>query len=205
MSINYEYDENAASHADDVANRIDSNGMYVGVFKRVSAVESSKGTKGVSFEFDAPGGGSAEWTCWTAKQDEDGNEKTLFGLNQVQAMMSILGVKGLRSKTGKVSEWIDGKKAEVDGERFFDLEGKNIGVVLQKELYSKDNGGEGYRMNLFGTFHAETKLTASEIRERKTEPKKLEKMVSSVKTKDSRINKTNESAQPSIGVEAGSY
>jgi hypothetical protein len=204
MSINYDYDENAASHSDDVANRIDKCGAYIGSFKRVNAFTSSKGTEGIHFEFDVPGGGLTSFDCYTRKE-ENGQPKTLFGLNQVQAMMAILKVRGLQSKPGKIEEWVDGKKVEGEGEVFPDLENKRIGLVLQQELYTKNNGQDGYRMNLFGVFDPESRLTASEIKDRKVQPEKLERMLRGLKVKDSRKAKENEPVQPSINVGAGDY
>ena len=205
MSINYDYDENAGAHADDVANRIDQCGAYIGEFTVVNAMESSKGTQGIHFEFTSPGGGTASFDCWTEKTDDDGNPKTLFGLNQVQAMMSILGVRGLKSEPGEVEEWVDGKRVKVEGDRFPALEKKKIGLVLQRENYSKQDNSDGFRMNLFGVFHAESRLTASEIKERKVAPEKLEKMLRGLKTKDSRVARIAEPAQPPMGAAAGGY
>jgi hypothetical protein len=205
MSTNYDFDEAAASRSDDVANRIDQCGAFIGTFKKVNAFLSSKGTEGIHFEFDVPGGGAASFDCYTRKMDENGNPKTLFGLNQVQAMMAILKVRGLQSKPGKVEVWEDGKKVEADGDVFPDLEGKRIGLVLQKELYDKNNGEDGFRMNLFGVFDAESRLTASEIKERKAQPEKLERMLRGLKVKDSRKAKIAEPAQPSLNVGAGDY
>lgn len=208
MSTSYDYDEAASAHADDVANRIDQCGAFIGAFKKVEAVTSKKGTEGIHFEFDAPGGGSASFDCWTRKEDEDTHQtKTLFGLNQVQAMMAILGVRGLKAAPGKVGAYDEdtNKRIEIDGEVFPDLIGKQIGLVLQRENYSKTVGGEGYRMNLFGVFHPTSRLTASELKDRKVVPEKLEKMMRGLKTKDSRTTSVPEPAQPAIGAAAGGY
>ena len=197
MSTNYDFDPDAAGKADDVASRIDTSAAYIGRFKNVFAVESSKGTHGVTVEFQSPGGGSADFTLWTEK--EDGTK--VFGWNQLQAMMQILGLRGLRAVPGKFEAYDAdaGKRIEQDGEVFPDLLDRDIGLVLQKELYTKNNGQEGYRMNLFGVFHATSRLTASEIKERKVQPEKLEKMLRGLKNKDSRRAVSSEPAQPSVG------
>ena len=200
----YDYDEKAASHADDVANRIDTGGPYIGVFKRAEAtVSAQKGTEGITLEFEVPGGGSVENTLWTRKSDGS----SIFGDNMVQAIRLILGVKGsMNSVPGKVMVWEEGKKVEADGEVFPQLCGKRIGVVFQKELFTKNNGQEGWRMNLYGVFDADSKLTASEIKEGVKEPKKLERLVRSAqKVKDSRVAAAAEPAQPAVGAAAGDY
>ena len=200
----YDYDEKAASHADDVANRIDTGGPYIGIFKRAEAtVSAQKGTEGIVLEFEVPGGGSVENTLWTRKADGS----AIFGDSMVQAIRLILGVKGSMSSTsGKVMVWEEGKKVEADGEVFPQLCGKRIGVVFQKELFTKNNGQEGWRMNLYGVFDADSKLTASEIKEGVKEPKKLERLVRSAqKVKDSRVAAAAEPAQPAVGAAAGDY
>jgi hypothetical protein len=203
-TVEYGYDEKEAGHADDIANRIDQNAAYIGSFKRASAVTSSqKGTKGINFTFESPGGGDASFTLWTKRSDGT----SIFGMNLVQAMMLIVGVKGLRSEPGKVMEYDAdvGRSVEVDGERFPSLEGKRIGAIFQKELYTKNDNSEGWRMNLYGVFAADSRLTASEIKEGKTVPVKLERMLRGLKTKDSRKAKTNEPAQAALGLPAGDY
>lgn len=203
MTTSYEYDPEGAGKADDVASRIDTNGAFIGRFKDVHAIKSERtGTEGIHFEFTSPGGGSANFDVYTRKSDGTAT----FGMNQINAMMSILGLRGLTTKTGKFDAFVDGKRQEVEGETFPDLMDKDIGLVLQKELYTGNNGKEGFRMNLYGIFHPVSRLTASEIKDKKTTPEKLEKMLRSVKTKDTRVAVTAEPAQPSAaGVTEGGY
>lgn len=205
MTTSYDYDAESGSKADDVAGRIDSNGPYIGQFKDVHAIVSAqKKTEGIRFEFISPGGGACSFDLWTRK--EDGT--AVFGMNYVNAMMTIFGLRGLKTVTGKYEayDFDQGKRVEVEGEIFPDLMNKDIGLVLQKELYTKGDGKESFRMGLFGVFQASTRLTASELKDKKTQPEKLEKMTRSVKTKDSRTAVTAEPAQPSAaGVQAGGY
>lgn len=201
MGMNYDYDEEAAGHADDFVNRIDQSGSYIGQFIQASALVTKNGGHGIHFEFEVTGGTTVGFDIYT--QAADGTK--WGGYNQLQAIQTILGIKGLHSKAGKVQGWVDGKRGEVDGEYFPDLLNKRIGVVLQREDYTNNSGKDSYRMLLQGQFHAETRLTASEIRERKTEPKKLEKMMRGLKNKDSRMKKDVEPSQPAIGADAGSY
>lgn len=202
MSVSYDYDENSAGKADDVANRIDKSDAYIGKFKNAHAIKSANtGTEGIHFEFEAPGGGNAGFDVYTRKAD--GSQ--IFGGNQVNAMQAVLGLRGLRSQPGKHNAFVEGKLVEVDGEVFPDLCGKDIGLVLQKEHYTKSDGNHSFRMNLFGVFQASTKLTASELKDRKTTPEKLPKMLRGLKDKDSRVAATPEPSQPTVGAESGSY
>lgn len=201
MTTNYEYDPDAASKADDVASRIDTSAAYIGQLKIAHAFKASTGTEGIHFEFVSPGSGSAGFDIYTRKNDGT----PVFGMNQLQAMMMILGLRGLRAESGKFEAYDAdvGKRTERDGEIFPELCGKDIGLVLQKEKYTKNDEKEGYRMNLFGIFHPIARLTASELKDRKTQPEKLEKMLRSLKDKDSRRVVTAEPAQPAVGTEGG--
>jgi hypothetical protein len=204
MTTSYEYDPEAGSKADDVASRIDTSAPYIGRFKTAHTIKSERtGTEGIHFEFNSPGGGSASFDVYTRK--EDGTPT--FGWNQVQAMMTVLGLRGLRSVLGKFEQYdFDaGKRVEVEGEIFPDLCEKDIGLVLQKELYTKGDGKEGFRMNLYGIFHPVSRLTASELKDRKTQPEKIEKMLRSLKTKDSRKAVAPEPSQPAVGAGEGGY
>lgn len=201
-TVSYDFNADDAAKADNVASRIDQSGAYIGRFKSVNTMKSAnKGTQGVHFEFDSPGGGSASFDLWTKK--EDGT--SVFGVNQLQAMQAVLGLKGLNSVTGRYEAFVDGKRQEVMGQVFPTLQDRDIGLVLQKELYTKGDGKEGFRMNLFGVFHPVSRLTASEIKEGKTTPEKVEKMVRGLKTKDSRVAQVAEPSQPAVGADAGTY
>jgi hypothetical protein len=202
--MNYEYDEEAASHAEDFANRIDENGLYIGRFKRADAIESANtGTKGIEFEFEMPGGGNATFSLYTEKSDGT----RLFGFNKVMALMTLFRLRTIKAMPGKVSKFDadEGKRVEMDGEVYPDLLEKDIGVALSKELYTSNSGKDSYRMNLETFFDPKTKLTASEIKEGKAKPEKLERIVKQLKTKDSRVKKANEPAQPSAGAPVGDY
>lgn len=202
MTIEFTYNEEQAAKADDIANRIDTSGAYVGVLTRAEATESQGGTQGLVLELDAGSAGKCEFTLWTRK--EDGS--SAFGMAFVQSIMMMMGLRGLRSVAGRVSRWDNdtNQRVEVDGEVFPDLLGKRIGLVLQKELTSKKSGGDSYRMNLYGVFHHESRLTASEMKERKTMPAKLDKLLKSLKDKDSRKPSAAEPATPSM-TPAGNY
>lgn len=201
-TVSYSFDEDSASAADNVANRIDQSAAYIGRFKSVNAMKSEKkGTAGVHFEFESPGGGNAGLDLWTQKADGT----SVFGINQLMAMQAVLGLRGLESRPGKYEAFVDGTRQEVEGQVFPQLCDKDIGLVLQKELYTKQDGKEGFRMGIQGVFHATSRLTASEIKERATKPEKLEKMLRGLKNKDSRTAQAAEPAQPAVGADAGSY
>jgi len=204
MGTNYEFDENQASKADSAADRIDTSAAYVGVLTKAWAVESQSGTTGIGLHFDAGADGKTETTIWTVKE----NGEPAFGMAFLQSMMLMFGLRSLKAEPGLVEEWDDdaNKRIEVEGEIYPELCGKRIGLVLQKELTSKKSGGDSFRMSIYGVFHHESKLTASEIRERKVKPMKLDKLLKGLKDKDNR--KKAEPDQPSMaaaGIATGSF
>ena len=203
MTTSYEYDEAGASKADDVASRIDTSAAYVGRFTDAHAIKAKSDTEGIHFEFKSPGGGSAGFDVYTRKADGT----VTFGMNQVNAIMAVLGLKGLKAQTGKFEAYdaTEGKRVETEGEVFPDLLDKDIGLVLQKERYTGNDNKEKYRLNLYGVFHPVSRLTASEIKDRKQTPEKLEKMLRSLKDKDSRTAVAAEPAQPGAGAPTGGY
>ena len=206
-SVSYDFDESAAGHAEDFANRIDKSDAFIGKFTNVWALVSktkddgSGGTSGIHFEFEGTGGERGQADIYTIKKDGT----KLFGYNMVQAMMLIMGVQGLKTKKGEIEGFVDGKREKMEGDVFPDLIGRSIGVIFQKELYTKSDGKEGSRYNLIATFHPETRLTASEIKEKKVKPEKYERIMRGLKTKDSRTAQAPEPAQPSQALPAGDY
>lgn len=205
MSIEYDYDEKAATKADDAASRIAEAGPYIGKFTKAFAIEAQSGAQGITFEFDSPGNGTIEFSLYTISKDG----APIFGANMVNAIMFLLGVKKLVSETGMVERYDAdvGKRVEEDGEVFPALVGKPVGIVLQKELYTKSNGArDGIRFGLYGLFQPETKLMMSEIKEKKTSPVKLDRLIKGLKVKDSRKAEVAEPSQPSVGMgAAGEY
>src|SRR5574341_768789 len=195
MTYEYAYNETLASQADDVALRIDTSGAYVGVFTCARVFTNDKGNEAVEFDFKTNDGNRARFNLYLRRAD--GSE--LFGQRLLQAMMTVLGQRGLRTSTGLVEMYENGERIEVEGERFMDLESKKIGLILQKETYSKTNGGTAFRMNIYGVFHPETRLTASEIREHKATPMKYERILRALKDKDTRTVKDEPSQPPVSG------
>lgn len=208
MAHNYDYDPEAAGHADDNANRIDASGPFVGKFTYAESVTSSqKETEGIRLGFDDGHGGQCELTLWTHAKDGTPS----YGYNFVQAMMTVWGLKGLKAVKGKVYVWDEENNKrrglEQDGEVYPDLLNKPIGLMLQKVLKTSTKGKNFFDMDIWGVFHPVSKLTATEIREKKVKPEKYAKMCSSIKDKDTR-KKTEgaaggEPAQPSLGAEGG--
>lgn len=203
MAIEYNYDEEQAQKADKAADAISEAGPYVGVFKRASAITAQSGSAGIAFEFEVPGTGATYFSLYV--QDASGNPMSPGG-PFLGAIQFLLGCRGLKSEVGDVEVYDEEAKARVTqkGEVFPSLCGKPIGILFQKELYSKNNGMDGERLSPILFFQPETKLTMTEIKGRVAKPVKLERLVKSLKVYDKR-KKGVDTPQPSVGGIGGDY
>jgi hypothetical protein len=202
--VSYTYDEESARGADKLADRATTSGAYVGTITKAFAVTSSeKGSKGIQFDTDAPGQGTATFTLWT--HDANGDKLGGQGPNFINALMFFFGLKGLKTEKGTAEIWVDGaggkrelKEAEVTV--FPELCNKKIGYVLQKDV-----GDNGFRFNLYGLFDPVTRRTMSEVKDNVTKPVKLDRLVAGLKDKVKKTGRRDEAepAQPSTGVDAG--
>lgn len=170
----YQLDPNEARKADQTGNRISEIGKYVGLFTQAEDLTAASGTKGVGFRFEA-NGQSANLSLYTTKTDGT----KLMGFHALMAIMTCMRLRGIEPKSGTVKFWDNEAKQEStrQGRVFPDL-CKPIGLLLETEDYTKQNGGVGTRMVIAGIFQVDTELTASEILDKKTKPEQLEKMVS---------------------------
>jgi hypothetical protein len=190
-AVVYSYDEKRAIEADKFSKYISEGGAYIGKFVTAEDIVSKGGTYGVSFVFESPSDGEAKFSIYTKKSDGT----ILFGFNLLNSIMFSLGVKSLVSVSERISKYDFTLKRKVDAacSVFKDLQGKEIGIILQEEVYTKQSGkGDGSRVNLVGVFDAKTRLTMSEIKEGKTVPSKVDKTVASLKIKDSREVKSKQ-------------
>lgn len=205
VEVNYD-DEDGSSinRSDKNASRVTEGGAYLGEFTRAEHFVTDKGATGVELEFETGEGGKVVTKVYTIGKT---GQKT-FGWDQIQGLKFLLGVKTMKGTAGTVHQWVDGERGrelvEVPGIVFPELCGKKIGIIFEKELTgSKGDNGDRFRFNLYGAFDATSKLTASEIKDRKAKPEKVEKMLKGLKTRDGRKAEAVEPAQPGIGVDGG--
>lgn len=183
----YQLDPNLAKKADTIGAYISDTGKYVGQFIRAEKlVSANKGTDGIGFTFKDDAGRSCRFDVWTQKQDGT----ALSGLNQINAMMACFQLRGLKDSPQNVSKWDNdaGSETVQSAPCFADLMNKNIGVLLRSAEYEKMKnnvltGENGWRMELFAIFQADTELMASEIMSRKTKPEQLEKVIAQLADK----------------------
>lgn len=189
MQRSYTADPAAARQAN-ANNYIDQTGKYIGEFTLAEAVTSKKGTEGIEFSFKNEDGQQANYlTLWTYNDKGE----ALYGFKVLSAIMTVMGVKALEPKQGDVKDK-DGNQRTVTA--FPALHKKPVGLVLQKVLYTKNDGKDGYKFNIFAPFHAQSELTAKEILDGNTQPKALGGMIASLKDKDERTG-GGQASQPS--------
>lgn len=177
----YALNPESAKAADNaIGTRITDTGKYVGKFTRAENIKSSKGTLGIEFSFVTDSGQSADFLqIWTKGPDG----KKLFGFNQLMAIMTCMKVKNLTPSMATVEKWDRdaGRTTQQKAEVFQELMGKPIGLLLQKEHYTNNNGQPKERMLIQVAFEASTGFVASEILDKAIKPEKMEKALASLK------------------------
>jgi hypothetical protein len=182
--LDFAFDAEAAEQSDNFSTRIDTTGRYVGKITSAHRIVAKTGTTGVALTFEAKEGGLGDFNLYATKADGTHT----FGYNQVQAIMGLLGLKtGLQGVPGKVKLYDAelGQRVEQDVTTYPALCGKDIGVVARKRLYSKDDGTDGWSMELAAVFDAQTGATWTE-KKAGAMPAKIGKLLASIKDKDDR-------------------
>lgn len=199
-SFEFDYDEGAAKLADRAADRLTDGGAYVGSFKVVSPFKSEKGTIGTQFDVVLKDGGETNFGLFLVGQDG----KELFGMQNFQGIRAVMGLKGrAKPSKGMVRKYNKEAKAweDAEGPVYADMMDKEIGMVLQKELYTKQGGGDGVRFNLVTVYDPKTRLTPREIIAGEKVPKRLDKVLKGLTDKDSRTVKNVKEAD--LGIDTG--
>lgn len=193
----YELDQNAARKADQTGSMIKELGKYIGRFTQAEDITAPKGTKGVAFRFEARDGRKAQLSLYTVMANGD----KIMGYETLMAIMTCLSLRNIKPVPGTVTYWDNEARAEASrpGKVFHELCGKDIGLLLETEDYTKQDGNIGTRMVLKAAFQATTELTATEILDRKTQPEQLEKMVLSLRHRPIKSSKPTRQATPAGG------
>ena len=150
---------------------ITESGAYVGKLA-AKYVQGSNGSKsaGIEFSLECDQGKLNYLTAWYQKKDGTCNTT---GYNLVNAMMGLLKLQTLTSK--QVGEdWVCPE-----------FEGKQIGLVVQKELFTKNDGSEGYKFEIVMPFSAQSRKTLKEAMAN-APATAVDKMIPLLKTKDNR-------------------
>lgn len=177
----YNLDPESAKGANSGGNRINESGKYIGTFTRAEGIASKKGTEGIEFTFETHEGLSADFlTLWTYNADGE----ALPSLKMLNAIMTCLKVKSIAPQKMVIEKYDPQTrgKQKFEGMGYPILLQKSIGLLLQKEAYTKNNGDEGYKFNIYGCFEWDSGRTAGEIIDQKP-ASQLERIVASLKDK----------------------
>lgn len=164
---------------------ITDTGAYVGSFSMVYAIEATTGTKGIEFVFQTGEKQEANFRLYTQNKEGkplDKNGKPMMGHNQLQAIMTILKLRGITGKivNAEVYDHEAGKKVHKDVEVFPELMNKGLGIVFQMEEYRANNGGIAKRPLFFAPYDPVTRKLAIEILDSKPAGN-LDKMLKTLK------------------------
>lgn len=146
----FNYDQSAGVSAG-VSNYVSESGSYSGRIISAEWKQASTGTKGIELTFESAEGLKANYlSLWYQKAD--GTE--LSGAKMLNAIMGCTKVTALNS----VSQNGD------NGTQYFcpELVNKTIGLVLQKSLYTKNDGQDGYKFEIRIPFIPQTGKTLAE-------------------------------------------
>ena len=156
----------------------------------VSAIytQAKTGTHGIEFEIKTKDGLKGRYIkAYYAKQD---NTPVAGGKSLLDAMMGILSIQSLSFVAGVY----DGANVN----RVPEIEGKTFGLFLQKKLYTKQDGNDGYSFEIKTAFNAVDGRTLREALSN-SPAQTIERMSSSYSDKDDRQSSGNSAATQGAG------
>ena len=172
MTIMFQYNQEQALQAGE-SGFINQTGAYVGKItsaKWVKAKSSYAAALELSFE-DINGLKANYISLWHTKSDGQPNP---FAQQHIQAIMGLTGVQQLTAIRGS-------------GEEIHcpELLNKPIGFILQKILFTKQDGSDGFKFEIVVSSHAQTGQTMKEKIEGKA-AERVRKLMETLKDKDER-------------------
>jgi hypothetical protein len=184
-------DTNAAREAGKLFERITESGAYTGRIVRAEIITSEKGTTGLELTIDTPNGKADYLTMWMVNK----NGEEIYGMKAVQALMVCLKLRNCPEGQITCDKWDDDSRKPVPTKvmGYPLMMNKEVGVVLQRELYTKISGGEGEKLQIVTFFDPITRMVAAEILDKAPVAKQLDKAIAWLErspVKDSRTTKS---------------
>lgn len=162
---------------------ISETGCYVGDIA-AKAVTAKSGSLGVELSIKTDSGLTGNYiTIYFQKSD---GSRINSGFNHLQSMMGLL-------KVGNLAQPVDDGNGDYLIKEFCS---KKLGLALQKRLYSKNDGSDGYDFQLRAVFDPVTNQTYKEKSEG-TEAKKIKLLSETMKDQDERNQSQAGRSQPS--------
>lgn len=151
---------------------INESGAYVVTLTEAALKTFDSGSKAVEFSGETDDGRKVQYlSVFTTKTD---GTESKFGTAIVQAIMGCAGIKQATYKMLDAQHLISPEFA-----------GKQVGLVLQKILTSKQDGSDSYKMEIKLPFIAATRQTLKEKSDGKN-AETVDRMISGLKDKDER-------------------
>lgn len=175
MTVLMTFDKNLAVKGGASAG-ISESGAYIGTLEAHSFTKASNAA-GIELTLNSSEGKAQFLSLYHTKKDGTPNP---MGANMIQAIMGLLQINQI---TG-----IDTGKKDYSGGTVLtipELEGREIGLVLQKELTSKTDGSDSYSFDIKMAFLPGSRKTLLEAMENKPAVT-VDKIISTLKDKDSR-------------------
>lgn len=149
---------------------ISETGAYVGKISQAKWSTTKNGAKSLEISFETDDGMKSDYLSvfYFGK-----NGDIASGHNMIQAIMGCTGAKNLTA----VNQGQDVIAPE--------LIGKRVGLMLQKVLYTKQDGQDGYRFQILCPFSAASRKTVSEHLHNQP-AERIDYLVAHTKDKDER-------------------
>lgn len=180
-----------ARKADNFSSVIRDTGKYICTITRAQKLLSKKGTEGVGFSVKSDDGATANYLdVWTVSAAGKG----LMGNGIVNAILCCAKIKEAAEGPIEFDVWDNDERRMVKttAEGYPSLMGKKIGLVLQRELSTReDTGDEQDRVVIAAVFEPATGFMASEILAQATKPEKLEKIYTTIMANPIRDRRKN--------------
>lgn len=159
---------------------LQEGGAYICTIESAIYTKAGTGSHGIEFSIKTSEGLKANYI--TAYYAKDNNEPINSGQSLLNALMGFIGAAGLSFS----NTTLDGAQVSIVPE----LMGKTIGLFLQKKLYTKNDGSEGYKFDIRCPFDAKTRQTFKERIASKT-AESIDRMASSYKDIDDRKDQSS--------------
>lgn len=171
MTTIMQYDQNEGMKAGG-GDFITDGGPYICQITEAKYTTARTGTMGIEFSIKTQEGLSARFiTVYYQKGDGD---IVKGGHSLIHALMGLLQIQGITTAQNQ------------DGEQYCpELQGKKVGLFLQKKLYTKNDGSDGYKFEIAVPFNMADRRTLRELIDNKP-AQTIERMHASYSDKDER-------------------
>lgn len=184
--MSFKFDPEAAKKAGTMG--ISENGAYEGVIASAVYTFGKDGSQSQALEISLDSNGAKANYLRINYLGKDG--EPTFGMGLISALMWSAGIKEaapVQVQGPDGAEWHNQA-----------LVGKSVGLVLQKTLYTKTSGGDGYKMEIRQAFKCGTRKTYAEHAEN-APAEAVDRMVAALKDRDERDPNAGNNTQRANG------